>query len=211
MKLRHILLLSLLLRVGLPLTLAQSDTVAVSDTVVFSTDDIRFIREVPLTRDLSHLRVSDPRVSRSEFSRHFLELVLPFGHNYAERALVRGAGVHYAYLPKRWGLYGEASYCRFYLSDDYFRPSGQASAGLVMRPMLKPTPIDWQLYAGAAAGGLGFGYEVGSRIACGPASSPGRFSWLSCSLGVSHTTQGFYLTIGLSLSASLCALLFFAN
>ena len=124
-----------------------------------------------------------------EFSSTFFEISSLISSN--DMAL----GVHFAYVPKRWGIYasGYAGWNHDYLT-----------LGPVLRVSDCGDLLDWQLY-----GGLTFsrhlGTEMGFRLA---STHSDGFCWSSVSMGLGAVNRHTYFTMGLSL-ALMPSLIFF--
>lgn len=155
------------------------------DEVVGYSSDMRFEQNVPLAN--RHTVNNSVRFHSRSYSKFFLELEGLYGFD--DVAL----GANFSYVPRRWGCYGS------FLVGSW---SYWGSAGAVLRPVIEPSELDWQLYAGPAFGFDCIGLEVGTRLALGR-DAGSDFSWLSGSVGMIRLIDGSrYYTIGLSLEIS---------
>jgi len=232
MNLKRILVLLSLLVAGSLATYAQNDSIAGNvavkvdtielvaveidvpdsmiawdeDEVVNSTDDLQFSSKVrvagnPLINRLSGLVVNDP-----QYSRYFLEANVHLGYSEKLDNLGAGFGINAAYIPKRWGAYMDGFCSRFKYSNAMLYRY-QVSMGVVVRPVMEPSSVDWQVFLGPSMGGLNWGYELGTRLAVGSLNDTNKFSWISGSLSMIQTLDGTFYTLGLSLELSAIVLL----
>lgn len=197
---RHFLLLMLLF-VGVGFAWGQSPrnprapegyhpVEANEDVVIGGTDDISFDQSVPLNGNNTVNHMLGRSIYSNPYSRYFLE----WEGLFSEYGLA--LGMHFAYLPKRWGFY--CSLLPLEMSVSQYTTSW-ASFGAVLRPIIEPAGIDWHIYTGPAFG-RGNGWEIGTRIAAAHQNT--QFSWLSGSIGTMFVGGRSYFTIGLSILLS---------
>lgn len=182
----------LLVVAGIVPAIAQSNDTE-QDEIVGGTSDISFRKGVPVAGNRTLNRLSGTIVAEPQLSTVFVETEVVMGFNDAVQDFDIGLGVTAAYVPKRWGFYGE--YRRSYYSD-------WGAAGVVFRPVMEPSMVDWQLFAGPAYTTDGLGYQIGTRFAPGALDNTGSFCWLSGSLSMTSVQGCRYYCVGLSLSLS---------
>ena len=207
---KKILILGILIlaSLGTSMLKAQSDSIKLRqlhvtpDEVVGATDDISFTQDVPLSGNNSLNYLLGARVYENQTSRYFCEIEYLIG------ARDFGMGFNFTYLPKQWGAYGS-------LLAGIYGP--WSSIGVALRPIKKPTSVDWHLYTGLAFADAyvgfdeypprGLGFEVGTRIARGALSHATPFSWSSGSMGFVYMQGSTFFTLGLSILLNMGLLL----
>ena len=160
------------------------------DVVIGGTDDLRFDQSIPMEGNRTVNYLLGRSVYTEYYSRYFLEWESLWGGN------GMALGMNFAYLPKRWGFY--CSLLPLDISTSQYLTSW-FTFGAALRPVTRPSSIDWHIYTGPAFG-RGNGWEIGTRFAA--ANQQSQFSWFSGSIGTMYVGGRSYLTIGLSLLLS---------
>lgn len=171
------------------------------DEVVNSTSDIQFSQDVRVAGSPFINRMTGLVVGKSQYSCYFLEPLVNLGYSERLDNYGVGFGLNAAYVPKRWGGYVNGFYSRYRYTNALL-VKYQIGMGVVVRPVIEPSSIDWQLFAGPTMGGLNWGYELGTRFSVGSLGNTNKFSWVSCSLSMIQTLDGIFYTMGLSLELS---------
>lgn len=149
---------------------------------------------VPPTDTAIHMsRRQEMRYFGHNFSSWFMEVKYLWGR--WDNAI----GMDLMYVPEIWGGY---------ISGYYGYNANWGTVGAACRLSRVHDRVDCIVYGGLVAG-YGYGGELGMRISAAWDRRYHKFSWLSASVGVMVTSEGSFVTCGVSLpfgvpTAALC-------
>lgn len=182
----------------------EMDSVAEgADEVVSSTDDILFMDGVAVDESQWNKVIASPASTSFNNSAYFLEMTLSFADiDCPEPKIFASQGVQFSYVPNRWGAYVGGGHG--WLAD---RRYGQMAGGVVLRPVVQPSLLDWHLYGGLVARYGQLGVEVGTRFCAGGLLNPFDFALSSFTFSLQRLPGGTYYTVGFSLDLTALLLL----
>ena len=151
---------------------------------------------------VAHQAYAQDSIGNPTFHKFFLEPRIQIGTGHTDPDflgqfdLSTGIGLQATYINDRWGGYGVLQYI-----EDWNLQTVGICSGAVYRLTSPNNWVDCQLYGGIAVGPR-LGYDFGIRLA--PRAKVGRkgFCWWSATAGISHQTDYFFLTLGLSIGTA---------
>ena len=167
---------------------AQSD-----DMVVGGTGDIQFMDTVPLAGSPLLNRLTGESINSQLFHKNFFNILVSFSDNAGI-----GIGADYTRIPKQWG---------WHVSAQVWPAASRTlsvAGGVVVRPVMQTSFLDWQLYAGPVIH-RSIGIEYGTRIS--RVRDNDSYSIWSLTLSRGHVRNNNYVSVGLSADLLLLILL----